>query len=54
MQRETERRLNNEEFHVMYSTKYCSGDQLKGSEMGSACGMYEGKWRCAQGFGRVT
>jgi hypothetical protein len=28
-----------------------SGDQIKDSEMGRACGMYGGKETCIQGFG---
>jgi len=35
-------------------TKYYPGDQIKMNEMGGACGMYEEKDRCMQGFGGET
>jgi hypothetical protein len=35
-------------------TKYHSGDQVKKTEMGRACGTYEGEERCIQGFSGET
>jgi hypothetical protein len=35
-------------------TKYYSGDQIKMTEMGKACGMYRRKKTSTQGFGGET
>ena len=35
-------------------TKYYSGDQIKGNEMGETCGTYGGQESCMQGFGDET
>ena len=45
------RKLHNEELNDMYSTKYCSGDQIEKNEMGGICG---GEERCVRGFGGET
>ena len=35
-------------------TQYCAGDKIEKNEMGGASGTYEGRERCAQGFGGET
>jgi hypothetical protein len=40
------RKLHNEELNELYSTKYCSGDQLEKNEMGGTCRKYGGEQRC--------
>ena len=35
-------------------TQYCAGDKIEKNEMGGPCRMYEGRERCAQGFGGET
>ena len=35
-------------------TKYCSGDQIRKTEMGRACSTYGGEKRYLQGFGGKT
>ena len=47
------RKLHNEELNDLYS-QYCAGDKIEKNEMGGACGRYEGRERCAQGFGGQT
>ena len=48
------RNLHNEELSDLYSTNYCSDDQIENNEMGGACGMYGGEERYRQDFGGET
>jgi hypothetical protein len=48
------RKLHNEELNCLYSTQYCSGDQIKQNEIGKACSTYGGEERHVQGFDGET
>jgi hypothetical protein len=39
---------------LLFHSKYHSGDQVKKTEMGRACGTYGGEERCIQGFSGET
>jgi hypothetical protein len=40
------RRLHNEELHILYFTKYYSGDQIKEEEMGGSYSMHRRDEKC--------
>jgi hypothetical protein len=48
------RRLHNKELYALYSSQYHSGDKVKNTEMGRACGTYGGEERCIQVFSGET
>jgi hypothetical protein len=47
------RRLHNEELHDLYCLPHIIW-VIKKNEMGSVCGIFGGKGRCIQDFGRET
>jgi hypothetical protein len=48
------RRLHKRALCSVLLTKYHSGDEVKKTEMGGACGTYGGEYRCIQGFSGKT